>query len=222
MSFTRLSFSLVLVCFVWLSSSLPARADGLPPPLPPAYSVTGALLLAGNDVCAGLPCTETIAFSFDLGYQFQPGLNLYEPYVVNLVDTWSGALGSFTQSTAGRHFLGDPTINPGGGGGCFGLDSNFIGLFNRSGDEIDIHLCQGFVAAPVAPSILDADLYGCHTAVCVTEFSPFQSQSLPQLGIFLNAPVGSKVTTIPEPATITLLVFGMLVFGVGRAISRKS
>ena len=78
MSLVRLSFSLVLVCFVWFSTQ-PARADGLPPPLPHAYNVSGALLLVGNNVCAGLPCTETIAFSFDLGYQFKPDLNLYEP-----------------------------------------------------------------------------------------------------------------------------------------------
>jgi hypothetical protein len=221
MSLVRLSLSLVLVCFVWFSTQ-PARADGLPPPLPPAYNVSGALLLVGNNVCAGLPCTETIAFSFDLGYQLKPDLNLYEPYVVHLVDTWSGALGSFTQSTPGLHFLSDPIIPPGSGGGCFGADSNFIGLFNPSGDEIDIHLCQGFVSSPVAPSINNADLYGCRTAVCVTDFSNFPTQTLPQLGIFLDAPVVSKVTAIPEPAAITLLVLGMLVFGVGGAIFRKS
>jgi len=117
--------------------------------------------------------------------------------------------------------LSHPIIPPGGGGGCFGADSNFIGLFNPSGDEIDIHLCQGFVSSPVAPSINNADLFGCQTAVCVTDFSNFPTPGSPQLGIFLGAPVRSKVSAIPEPSATALLVFGALILGVGRAISRK-
>jgi hypothetical protein len=69
MRFLRVLVLLVLGCFVWLSA-IPACADGLPLLLPPAYNVSGALVIVGENACAGLPCTETIAFSFHFGYQF--------------------------------------------------------------------------------------------------------------------------------------------------------
>jgi hypothetical protein len=213
---------LALGCFVWLSA-IPARADGLPFLLPPAYSVSGALLIVGEDnACGGLPCTETVAFSFDVGYQFLDS-NLYRAYATNMVDSWSGALGSFTKSQAGPIFPGIVTGVTGvcaGGGG----DANFLAFGDPAGDEIDIHLCQGFASTPVAPSIRAADLYGCATTTCVNDFVPLdrgQTTTLPQLGLFLFGPVEFRVTTTPEPATITLLVSGILLLGLGGAASRK-
>src|SRR5262249_36108118 len=114
-----------LGCFVWLSS-VPARADDVPVFLPLSYHVTGALLIVGDNACAGLACTETVAFSFDLGYFGAPGL--YIPYYKNLLANGSGALGSFTNSGAGPFFVD--------------AEMNHIGFDDTAGDEIDIHLSQ--------------------------------------------------------------------------------
>ena len=221
---------LALGCFVWISA-IPARADGLPPPLPPEWNVSGALLLVGNNVCAGLPCTETIAFSFDAGYQFLPeGVpgfsNVYELYFSNLVETGSGALGSFTKNSPGPQFLflANPPFSPGGlvpGGPCSsGFDFNNINVGVPVGAEIDMQVCQAFVSTPTPPSIVDAYLYACNTKTCATDFAPFPSGTLPQQGIFGLVFEVSTVRSIPEPGPLTLLFSGLLLLGL-RAASRK-
>jgi len=204
MSLLRAVSVFALGCFVWLSAT-PVRADGLPIFLPPSYTVSGALLIVGDNACAGLPCTETVAFSFDFGYQFL-GTNFYLPYVAHLLANGSGALGSFTNSNAGPLFV-DPEMN-------------HIGFGDTAGDEIDIHLSEFVVPAPVAPSIIGADLFSCAMTTCLTDFAP-QLLPSPQFGIFLAGSVESKVTAIPEPAAFTLLLSGILLLGLGGAVTRK-
>jgi hypothetical protein len=195
---------------ILLICSVPAMADGLPAPLPPEWNVTGALLLVGNDVCAGLPCTESVAFSFDLGYQplgFGFG---YEAYFTNFRDSGSGALGTFTEQ--------------GGSGESFvNAERNHIGLGLPVGTEIDLHLSVFVEPAPVAPTVVFADLYTCFTSTCATDFAPpeFSSLPLPINGVMTGAIVQSTVTTTPEPATLTLLVSGIFLLGLGGAVSRK-
>ena len=203
----RLVLSLALGCFVWLSA-VPARGDGLPPPpvvLPPAYDVTGTLTIVGNPVCGGLPCTETIAFSFDFGYQFFPAFPTYVAYFSNLLANGSGAVGSFTYSVAG----------PQG----FGGENNFLPFLDSAGDGFQIYaLSPVFGApAPVAPSFASfGDLFSCETATCLTDFAPaaFQGQAPHVFGIFLSGPAVIKVKALPEPATLSLLVWGLLALGL--------
>ena len=90
---------------------------------------------------------ETITFSFDLGYEFLSSLNVYQAYVANLAETGVGAL-PFTGSSAGPILVSN-------------ADNNFIALGDAD-FEVDLHLAENFVPAPVAPSLLDfADLYSC-------------------------------------------------------------
>jgi hypothetical protein len=100
------AFLLLALCCLACLSAVSTRADSFPPPvfLPPSYQVSGALLIVGNDVCSGLPCTETIAFSFDFGYATFSGEPGYFPYVSNLLATGTGAL-PFTDSFTGPGFL---------------------------------------------------------------------------------------------------------------------
>ena len=206
MSLLRAVSVFALGCFVWLSAA-PVRADGLPIFLPPSYTVSGALLIVGDNACSGLPCTETVAFSFDFGYQFL-GKNFFVPYVAHLLANGSGALGSFTNSNAGPLFV-DPEMN-------------HIGFGDTAGDEIDIHLSEFVVPAPVAPSIIAADLFSCATTTCLTDFAPqLVPLGAPQLGIFLGGSVESRVTAIPEPAMLISLVSGILLLGLRRAASAK-
>lgn len=208
----RKAFLLIaLSCFACLFAA-PAGADGLPPNyLPPAYAISGAALLVGNDVCGGLPCTETVAFSFDFGYQFLPDLDVYQAYLLNFAESASGALGSFTESFAGPFPPSE-------------ADNHFIALGN-SDFELDIHSSVGIVPAPVTPSLLDfADLYSCETAACITDFAPsdFQGEAPPIFGLHNpSGPVVYTVTAIPEPATLALLLCGLLTLGLWEAISRK-
>ena len=209
----RRAFPFFALCYFAFVAAIPAGADALPPPLPPGYAVSGTLSLTGNNVsvCGGF-CTETIAFSFDVGYQFLPDLNIYQAYVADLTENGSGALGSFTISS------------PGGEDLVSNADNHFIPLGNAD-FEIDIHLAENLVPAPVTPSLLDfADLYSCETATCITDFAPsgFQGSTPPIFGLHNpSGPVVSSVAMIPEPATSGLLLCGLFALGLLGAASRK-
>ncbi len=153
---------------------------------------------------------ETITFSFDLGYEFLSSLNVYQAYVANLAETGVGAL-PFTGSSAGPILVSN-------------ADNNFIALGDAD-FEVDLHLAENFVPAPVAPSLLDfADLYSCETATCITDFAPaeFQGSTPPIFGLQNpSGPVVSSVAMIPEPATSGLLLCGLFALGLLGAASRK-
>ena len=213
----RSVFVFLALCCVAGFSAVPAMADGVPPPpifLPPAYQVTGAVLLVGNNVCAGLPCTETMAFSFDLGYEIPPPDTVFLAYIANIVDDWSGDLGSFNQSEPGPRHSGNPQGSFDGGCTTAG-DANYLPFTDPFGDEIDINLCNSFVLAPVAPSITSALLFECRSTTCTTDFGG------PGLGppIVRGALLQYTVAPIPEPATLGLLACGFLVIGL--EISRR-
>lgn len=203
--FLRAVLSVALGCFVWLSAAS-ARADGIfpPPPvfLPPTYDVSGALLIVGNDACSGLPCTETIAFSFDYGYATFSGEPGYYAYVSNLLATGSGAL------PFAENFVGPGFLNPNEG--------VFLGL-GYPVAEFDIFFADFFVLTPVAPVLSVGDLYACETSTCITDFAPFpggRGGSPPEVGLFVFGPVVATVTAIPEPATLSLLACGLLALGL--------
>jgi hypothetical protein len=203
--FRRVLPFLALGCLAFFAA-LPASADTLPPP---TYAVSGSLTLTGNPACAESACMETIAFSFDLGYQFLPGSDLYRAYIADLAETGAGAL-PFTGSSTGPIFVS-------------AAGNHFIALGDAD-FEVDIHLAEDFLPAPVAPSLLDfADLFSCGTATCITDFAPsmFQTATPPISGLHSpNGPVVSSVATIPEPATSGLLLCGLLALGLLGAASR--
>lgn len=205
---SRRVFPLLALCCFAFFATLPAGADTL---LPPAYALSGSLTLTGNPACAGgSTCLETIAFSFDLGYKFLSGLDVYQAYVADLVETGTGAL-PFTGSSAGPILVSN-------------ADNNFIALGDAD-FEIDIHLAENFVPAPVAPSLLDfADLFSCETATCITDLAPsqFQGSTPPIFGLHNpSGPVVSSAALIPEPATSGLLLCGLFALGLLGAASRK-
>jgi hypothetical protein len=169
-------------------------------------------LIVGNHVCGGLPCTERIAFSFDVTDQSAPPY--YEEYISNNVDSSSGPLGSFTGVNA---FVQDPTI---GGGGP---DSNFLALTDSEGDQIDLFPYPGLVSTPAPPSPSSPQLYGCGTETCILDFVPPDEQFLlpPQLGIFLPGTLEYSVTETPEPPTIILFASGILLLGLATVVSGK-
>ncbi len=209
----RTILSLALGCLFWLSA-IPAHADQIiatpPVVLPPEWYVTGALVIVGNDVCSGLPCTETIAFSFDLGYEFYPDEPTYTAYIENVTDTWSGALGFFSLTSTGPE-----AVN---------AAKNVVGFVDPAGDDIEISIDQGFVSTPpVTPSLEGADLWSCGTTTCLTDFGfPFdQTRTPPVYGILTTGPAEFTVRTIPEPATLTLLVCGLFVLGWMEFTHRK-
>lgn len=178
-----------------------ARADDITSPM---YAVNGIMTLVGNNVCAPSPCTQTIDFSLDVGYEFTD-YNAYAPTVSNVTAVWSGPLGSFTAAAPGSGNVGG---NSGFSTGCGGSDSNYIGFFDPAGDEFDIHLCKGLVSEPVAPSILWADLYKCETTTCANDFFTGSLSGLtPPAVVFLDATLSDvTVTAIPEPAPLFLLL----------------
>jgi PEP-CTERM motif len=196
-SLRRLSLLSVLSCLIAIST-FPANADTV-------YDVTGAALLVGNNVCSGLPCTETIAFSLDFGWE--PYLTEYEAYVSNLQAVGSGALGSFT-------------INSGPGKGGFGFGGDpFLALFDAAGDEIDLDpgismpTSRDPVASltPSAPTFY-LTLWSCKTMTCVTDFYPPDLQSGPPFafGNVIYGTVQYTVTAVPEPSAIALLALGIM------------
>lgn len=209
----RTILTLALACLFWLSAT-PARSDQIiatpPVVLPPEWYVAGALVIVGNDVCSGLPCTETIAFSFDLGYEFSPDTPTYRAYISNVADDWSGALGSFSLTSTGPEGVN--------------AAKNVFGFTDPAGDDIEIDILQGFVSAPpVTPSLGGADIWSCGTTTCLTDFAPsfFQGATPPVYAVLTGGPAEFTVTTIPEPATLTLLVGGLFALGLMEFTHRK-
>jgi hypothetical protein len=119
----------------------------------------------------------------------------------NLLANGSGALGSFTYSVAG----------PQG----FGGENNFLPFLDSGDDGFQIYALSPVLGSPtrVAPSFAGiADLYACETVTCLTDFAPaiYQGERPPVLGIFLSGPAVIRVKAIPEPVTLSLLVWGLL------------
>ena len=203
---SRSAWPLLVLLFVGLAlGARPIQADT-------TYYVAGSETVVGNNACGLNPCTATVDFSFDLGWQpYNPISPLYSAYVTNVTANWSGALGAFSQTLAGpSSFL---FVSGGVSGPCsLSGDFNYLPFFDAGGDEIDINLCNNLVPAPVAPFISSAgQLYGCGTTVCVTDFSHFPGVP-PLQGILLPGSVEATVveTAVPEPKVISLLGLGIL------------
>lgn len=199
---SRLCRVISLVGLVCLFFALPVHADTM-------YTVNGTMTLVGNNAC-GSPCTETIDFSFDLGWQYDQTFAGYLGYATDIAANWSGALGTFSENSAGPSTFGGPGFN-------------YLGFFDPSGDELDLYLNPNPVPAPTTPTFNGADLYSCGGATCVTDFYPYSPTptTLPVLGIFLGASVTYTVTT-PEPATLIMLAIGMLALALVGAFYRKA
>lgn len=178
---------LLLVLGVLFVCAVPAMADSI-------FNVTGTLTIAGNNVCGGGPCVETLGFSFDVTWdEFAPGQ--FNPVILPGTEvTSSGPLGSF--------FLGAGSIA-----------NNFIAFFDNqgptNGDEIDIDVANAPVASSPQPlQLLDAYLYSCLIATCASDFAspPF---AVPSYGIFLPGTMQFKETAVPETGTLSYLLVGL-------------
>lgn len=208
----RLSNSIRFLMLILLFSlaGIPAHADNA------TYSITGVMVFTGNNTCTPAPCTESVAFSFDLGYQFN-GVD-YLATASNGTSVWTGSIGSFTQSSP-TLFIGNALQAPSGGGCSGGPDPNYIGFFDigtngTTGDEADLHLCDNVEPTPVVPSLSFTDIYRCDTPACSSGFGP---------GIIFWPGVLEDVTIaqIPEPPTLLLLASGMLALGLLGTTHRK-
>ena len=205
------TFVLIALCCFGCFSATSARADGLTfVQLAPSYQVTGELTVVGNAVCSGLPCTETVSFSFDFGYFFFPQTNttpvFYEAYYSNLLADWSGALGSYTETFSG------PNTFPSGAG-------NFLAFDDAAGDEIDINSSVSEVASPVVPSFGGPELDLCATATCVTDFSSVPTATPPVFPLVAGGTAVFTVTPIasPEPSILSMLAVGLFALGLAAA-----
>ncbi len=216
----RLSNSIRFLTLILLFSAaaIPAHADGISNPL---YSITGVMIFTGNNSCTPAPCTEAIAFSFNLGYQKEEyfGQYFYFAYTTNVTQIWTGDMASFTQSSSASVQV--PGVFPTTVAGCNdGGDGNYVEFFDTavqselgSGDEADIHLCEDGRPTPVVPSLDYANLYRCETSACSSGFTH---------GVFAVGVLEDVVVTqIPEPPTFILLASGMLALGLLGATHRK-
>jgi hypothetical protein len=75
---------------------------------------------------------------------------------------------------------------------------------------------------PTDPPVFEneAFMYSCGQINCPTDFTPYPFTGPPPPFV-VQGPAVFTVTAIPEPATLTLLFFGILLLGLGGAVSRK-
>jgi hypothetical protein len=192
----------VLCCFVCLSA-IPASADSV-------YQVTGALTIVGNDVCNGVPCVETLAFSFDVAWVPVPDEG-YNPVILpNPKVTSFGPLGSF--------FLPTGSIGVGTGDyipitdGQRGPD-NFY-------DEIDIYALNAPIASSPQPLQLEgATLYSCGTAICSADFVSFANPG--EEGLPSGGPLVYSETAVPEASALWYLLIGVGLILLTVAVRRR-
>jgi hypothetical protein len=165
------------------------------------YNMTGTATLDGNSNCTS--CSETLNFNFDVTINVDA---TYGYYVSSFVDPGgtmdsSGTLGASFQLPSGSGYF-----------------SQYIELFDSSGDEIDIVPFGGAVG-PV-PSFA-ANLYGCQTSTCVEDFGDYPLLNPPELGIYKELISDPTISYVPEPSSFALLVMvGLL--AIGCALLRKA
>jgi hypothetical protein len=186
---------LLLTALVSLAG-IPTHADTTP-----TYLISGIIQITGNNTCTPAPCSEAVAFSFDLGYQEitqpNPQYDYYDFTDTNFTSIWTGDIGSPALG-GGRIFDLDP-----GYAGCY----DYMEMFDVGGDEADIGLCTSSTPTPEIPLVSYGDLYHCETAACASEF-PYESLSA-------GSPVLEDVSITPidptpEPPTIILMGLGIL------------
>ena len=200
----RINLGRILVMlFLFSVVVIPASADGV---ATPTYSISGVMVFTGNDTCTPAPCSEAIAFLFDLQYQLQAD-GFYYASITNLSDIGTGDLGSFTNSSPGPISVFEVIQIP--GGGCSG-DVNFISFSDAGFDQFELSICQNDIPAPVVPSVSDPLLYRCATAVCNAEFPENEDFSGPSPKPGTNVFEDVTVTQIPEPTMLLQLTLGLL------------
>ena len=183
--------SLALIGMVCLTAA-PARALSLD-----TYSVDGAMLIVGNPVCGGVPCTETIAFSF----------------LINVADIGIGFLGSVLPGTITVNSLGPLGVFTYSGGIGFVGTQNYMPFVSPGVAEIDLHLLTNLVPYPFVPSFGNAELYSCLNQTCITDFvPPSQNNGAAEyFGVFLAGTSQVTVAYVPEGgSTLTMLVLGLV------------
>ena len=199
-------------------TNTPLRADSTNGPI---YDVNGTMILTGNNVCTPSPCTETIQFSFQFGYQFTTlGGNFYSGYAIpgTISVTSSGNLGA-SFLTNGVVF--SPTVGP--NPGCSGGDANFMEFLDAVGDEIDLHECGNLEQSPIAPSFsLTSTLYGCATTTCINDFvPPSLHRQAPATGLFINGSAQTSVVAAPEGEAPMLGYLLISLAPIGLAICQR-
>lgn len=178
----------------------------------PLYDLSGTMTINGNSVCTPSPCSETIQFSFEYGYNYDSSQDLYEGYTV------PGTMSVTSFGSLGSGFLTSGYIFASGNVGptCLGGDSNYMAFSNSSNaDEIDLHFCAIQETSPIAPSLTGTDLYGCTSSTCAKDFVPWGT---PFSGLFLGGTLETNVVQVPEGGTtfgyvvISLAAIGFVVF----------
>jgi hypothetical protein len=207
----RFSNSILLLVLILLFSlgAIPTYADGMNGPI---YSITGVMDFTGNNTCTPAPCSELVAFSFDVGYNgAEFGYTEYSAYVFNATAIWTGDIASFTGTGGGP--IGQQV--PGFQSFCAGGDSNYIEFHDGAGDEADVHLCQDLEPTPVVPSLSSTDIYRCNTNTCANDFGPGLGPEILFAPGTLEDVRVTPLAQVPEPSTLMLLAGGLLALIIG-------
>jgi hypothetical protein len=203
MKFSRRLFPFFVLCCLVCLSAIPASADSV-------YQVTGALTIVGNDVCNGVPCVETLAFSFDVTWVPIPGGG-YNPVILpNPKVTSFGPLGSFSLPT-GSIYEND----------YIPITDGQRGPDNYLSDEIDIYPLNAPVASSPQPLQLagSAALYACGTAVCSADFVPLINAA--GEGSPSGGPLVYSETAVPEASALWYLLIGVGLILLTVAVRRR-
>ena len=203
----------LVIVGILLAFCCASRADDI-------FQVNGILTIVGNNACPPLPaCAETLNFSFSVD-EGPDTMDVPEGAYQLFTVAGSGSiesLGPLGQFSVPFTMIGNPAFTDSGDG-----DNNYVAFTDADDDEIDIHFFQGVGNSLFTPSVVTADLYGCGTATCTNEFSPFAggSATAGEIGIFDFGEVSATVTPVPEISSASLLAVGLLAL-VGLGIVRR-
>jgi hypothetical protein len=146
------------------------------------------------NACSPSPCAQSVSFSFDWGYTETSGFFLGNVIPGSATGVTTGSLGTFGLTSPG-------------------FASGFLGFFSSNpslGTSFDTFVGNGLLeSAPISPTFFGAQMFGCLTPTCETDFSglKFPTTGTVDIGI-LNYSV--KEIPVPEPSTLALVACGLL------------
>jgi hypothetical protein len=141
----------------------------------------------GNATFVSQGTTETIDYTFQVDYAYEPGTTDLYSYATGMAFSSSGP---FTITSWSDQITED----------------EFLAFYDSAGDEFDLKLSAFY---PYMPSLWGADVWGCQSASCQSLYNDTGTGEATGLQYPGTADPEVTVVTTPEPSILTTLFLAL-------------